>query len=120
MVNAYLGAIGTEVNAAVAMPSLQQTSMADRRQRVRPVQMASDMPIVHRRQGRGLPLTLGKRLLATGMEVTTGWRVERARHLAGEHDLLAALIGSRWQGRREQGPGVGVLGRPHQRLGLAV
>jgi len=54
------------------------------------------------------------------METTTSGRVERARHLAREDDLVAALVGMARQGRREQCLGIGVLRRARQGAGIAA
>src|SRR5438034_11524162 len=48
---------------------------------------------------------------APGMETAARWRVERARDLAAEHDLLARLVRMGRQRRREQRLRVGMQWR---------
>ena len=53
-------------------------------------------------QRRALDGAARHRVRAARVEAAAGRRVERARHLARQHDLLAPLVGMARQGRREQ------------------
>ena len=98
----------------------------------RATKIASGGATVWRRRGgrrpggpppsRSLGSSSAQRGIACGQR---GWkrhprrRVERARHLAGQDDLLALLLGMRRQRRREEGLGVGVLRRLGDRRRVA-
>src|SRR5216683_8178301 len=57
------------------------------------VEVAGDDARVDVAQRRLLPGAAFHRLRAARVEAATGRRVERARHLAGQDDLLAPLVG---------------------------
>src|SRR5712692_3678186 len=49
------------------------------------------------------------RIWASWMEAAAGWRIHRARHLAGQLDALRLVLGIDGRNRREQRAGVGMV-----------
>src|SRR5580704_14318409 len=82
--------------------------------------MAGDEPLSECRERRRLLGAARHRMRTARMEVATRRRVQRARHLAGQDDLVLPLVGMAWQRRREQGLGIGVLWRAGERARLAL
>src|ERR1700674_1417465 len=54
------------------------------------------------------------------VKAAAGGRPQRARHLAGEDDLVAPLVGMGWERRREQRLGVGMLRRAGEGASVAL
>src|SRR4051812_14878144 len=72
------------------------------------VKMAGDDAVADRALLRHLGRAARRGVRAARVEVAAARRVERARHLALQHHVLATLVGMARQGGREQCLGVGM------------
>ena len=80
-------------------------------------EVAAHLAPERRAQRRHVLRAARHHLRAARVEAAAGRRVDRARHLAGQDDLLAHLVGMRGQRGREQRLRVGVLRIGGDRLG---